>query len=95
MARSLKLRVSPEATVGGKIRAWIEAVDLDPVLISIEAPDTLVISGQRRVQLLGGTFVETLEWQVEHAQNETNSIVQIRADAGELTQIGLCRVRGA
>jgi len=93
-ARMLRLVVTPQVTVGEKIVARIECRNLGPVTVTIDPPDTVLISGERQVILGGGTGTELLEWQVAHAQKNLNTIVEIRARSGGLLQLGLCRVRG-
>lgn len=93
-ARILLLAVTPHAKKGDTIRATIESVDLGPVTVSVDFPDTMLLAGEKQVHFKGGTVTQSVEWQVEHVQKNSHSAVEIRAESGDLIQIGLCQVRG-
>jgi hypothetical protein len=80
--------------MGEQIRAQLHGANLEDTVVRVSAPDTVVIS-QPHVQLIGpGSFNETILWTVEHVQSGTSALVEIMGEAGNIRQIGLCKVIG-
>jgi len=90
----LKLTVSPLVRRGERIEASIDASNVTQTVVTLSAPDTVVIS-QPYTQVAGtGTFKQTVGWDVVHVQEGLSTWVEITASAGGLTQMGLCKVIG-
>lgn len=88
----LRLIVSLLARAGQNIEAHIDATNVAQTVVTLSAPDTVVIS-QPHTQVVGtGTFQQTISWSVIQVQKD--SLVEITASAGSLTQMGICKVRG-
>ena len=63
-AADLKLTVSPLARRGERIEASIDASNVTQTVVTLSAPDTVVIS-QPHTQVAGiGTFKQTVGWDV-------------------------------
>lgn len=91
-AADLKLTVSPLARRGERIEASIDASNVTQTVVTLSAPDTVVIS-QPHTHVVGtGTFKQTVGWDVVHVQEGLSICVEITASAGGLTQMGLCKV---
>ena len=89
----LKLLVSPQAKPGRNIDALIDATNAAETVVTLEAPDTVVISRPHILFAGKGTFQQIIHWTVEHAQKGT-SCVEITVSAGCVTQKGSCIVVG-
>jgi hypothetical protein len=90
----LKLRVSPLARRGEKIEAFIDATNVSETVVTLIAPDTMLIS-QPHIEVAGiGTFQRTVEWTVEQVQKGKTGWVEVTVSAGHITQIGQCKVVG-
>ncbi len=89
---TLKLTVSTLARAGERIEAAIVATNVAEAVVSLSAPDTVVIS-QPHTEVAGkGTFQRTIVWTVEHVQSGKPSWVEITVAAGHITQMGQCKV---
>ena len=90
----LKLSVSPLAKRGEGIEASIDAINVSETVVTLNAPDTVVISQPHTVVAGKGTFRRTILWTVEHPQEGTSSWVEVTVSASHVTQMGQCRVIG-
>jgi hypothetical protein len=87
----LRLRVvSQYVKRGENIEAFIDATNVAETVVTLDAPDTAVISQPHTVIAGSGTFQRTIPWTVEHVQKET--LVDITVSDGQITQIGQCKV---
>jgi len=88
-APSLSLTLlTPTVRSGEQIIVEIEAFDAPQVTVSIHPPDTVVISQPHCSAFGPGSFLEQVNWTVEHAQ--TTTTVEITTDP--IPQTALCRV---
>jgi hypothetical protein len=95
MRRSLSLRLTAlEVRSGESVTVQVEAVNVAAAVIEIHAPDTVLISGPHQVAVGSGSYSKTVSWLVEHAQPATVTSVEIRATAGDLVQLALCKIIG-
>ena len=91
--RDLRLKVWPPLIKAGeKITATIEGWNLTETVVRLDAPDTVVISPPHLHIVGTGTFKQTIEWTVEHVQEGAVGTVEITTTAGNIVQLGLCKV---
>lgn len=88
----LRLTVSPYASKGEQITAVVEGLNVPETIVEVHAPDTVIIQGLHRENVGAGSFKRKLAWNVAHVQEDKTSTVEIRASAGSLLRIGLCRI---
>ncbi|MHB8529962.1 MAG: hypothetical protein ACYC8V_10690 [Caulobacteraceae bacterium] len=60
--------------------------------ITIAAPDTVVLQGEKTMMLPAGTGVHEITWSIAHVQPRSTASIEVTARAGRFIQLGLCKV---
>lgn len=90
--RRLQLVVTPLAAVGHDIAAVITATNVPETVLTVHAPDTVVIEGPKKEVVGVGSFQRTLHWRVIHVQRGHRSLIEFQLSAGPLVQTALCKI---
>ena len=90
--RRLRLVVTPLVAVGHEITAVITATNVPETVLTVHAPDTVVIEGPKKEVVGAGSFQRTLHWRVTHVQHGHRSLIEFQLSAGPLVQTALCKI---
>ena len=72
----------------------VDATNLSETILTLEVPDTVVVSQPHTVHAGSGTFQQTVHWTVDHVREGKRTPVEITVSDGHTTQKALVEVVG-